>query len=172
VASTELRARFPYGSLTQPRAESPQKRSLVMRSMASTNYARDFPAHYPSRLRAASASEAESVNAVHRTELRARFPVPDGGGRIRTYVGRGPADLQSAPFGRFGTPPDSCPRQDSNLYAVSGTGPSNQPVYQFQHVGRPAVLGRGFEPPRGYPHMVLNHARLPIPPSERVRQWS
>ena len=28
-----------------------------------------------------------------------------------------------------------CPRQDSNLYAVSGTGPSNQPVYQFQHVG-------------------------------------
>ena len=28
-----------------------------------------------------------------------------------------------------------CPRQDSNLYAVSDTGPSNQPVYQFQHVG-------------------------------------
>jgi hypothetical protein len=28
-----------------------------------------------------------------------------------------------------------CPRQDSNLYAISGTGPSNQPVYQFQHVG-------------------------------------
>ena len=32
--------------------------------------------------------------------------------------------------------PHLCPRQDSNLYAVSGTGPSNQPVYQFQHVGR------------------------------------
>ena len=28
-----------------------------------------------------------------------------------------------------------CPRQDSNLYAVSDTGPSNQPVYKFQHVG-------------------------------------
>ena len=28
-----------------------------------------------------------------------------------------------------------CPRQDSNLYAISGTGPSNQPVCQFQHVG-------------------------------------
>src|SRR5690606_7536819 len=33
------------------------------------------------------------------------------------------------------SPPRKCPRQDSNLYAVSGTGPSNQPVYQFQHVG-------------------------------------
>ena len=33
-------------------------------------------------------------------------------------------------------PPRKCPRQDSNLYAVSGTGPSNQPVYQFQHVGK------------------------------------
>ena len=30
---------------------------------------------------------------------------------------------------------EKCPRQDSNLYAVSDTGPSNQPVYQFQHVG-------------------------------------
>ena len=29
----------------------------------------------------------------------------------------------------------TCPRQDSNLYAISGTGPSNQPVCQFQHVG-------------------------------------
>ena len=57
-----------------------------------------------------------------------------------------------------------CPRQDSNLYAVSGTGPSNQPVYQFQHVGEApnrlrygprlcgAVLGmleEGLEPSRG-----------------------
>ena len=31
---------------------------------------------------------------------------------------------------------EECPRQDSNLYAVSDTGPSNQPVYQFQHVGK------------------------------------
>ena len=31
---------------------------------------------------------------------------------------------------------EKCPRQDSNLYAVSDTGPSNQPVYQFQHVGK------------------------------------
>jgi hypothetical protein len=28
-----------------------------------------------------------------------------------------------------------CPGQDSNLHAISGTGPSNQPVYQFQHLG-------------------------------------
>ncbi len=33
----------------------------------------------------------------------------------------------------------------------------------------PAVLGRGLEPPRGYPHKILNLARLPIPPSERAR---
>ena len=32
-----------------------------------------------------------------------------------------------------------CPRQDSNLYVLSNTGPSNQPVYQFQHVGFPAA---------------------------------
>src|SRR5687767_11092967 len=36
---------------------------------------------------------------------------------------------------------ETCPRQDSNLYAVTGTGPSNQPVYQFQHVG--GVHARG-----------------------------
>src|SRR4051812_24250199 len=36
------------------------------------------------------------------TEL---FPHVGGGGWIRTNVGRGPADLQSAPFGRSGTPP-------------------------------------------------------------------
>jgi hypothetical protein len=32
-----------------------------------------------------------------------------------------------------------CPGQDSNLHAISGTGPSNQPVYQFQHLGKPCV---------------------------------
>ncbi len=51
-----------------------------------------------------------------------------------------------------------CPRQDSNLYAVSDTGPSNQPVYQFQHVGNScpnqtetskAMLEEGLEPSRG-----------------------
>ena len=87
----------------------------------------------------------------------------------------------------YGRPSNECPRQDSNLYAVSGTGPSNQPVYQFQHVGnlktrngrarltsdRPGrvkgsgMLGEGLEPSRGYPHRILNPARLPIPPPER-----
>lgn len=28
----------------------------------------------------------------------------------------------------------------------------------------PKMPWRGFEPPRGYPHMVLSHARLPVPP--------
>ena len=45
-----------------------------------------------------------------------------------------------------------CPRQDSNLYVLSNTGPSNQPVYQFQHVGDQLlhiVLGEGLEPSRG-----------------------
>ena len=66
----------------------------------------------------------------------------------------------------------TCPRQDSNLYALSGTGPSNQPVYQFQHVGsarlrKPAMLEEGLEPSRGCPHRILNPARLPIPPPEQ-----
>src|SRR5687767_8915022 len=32
--------------------------------------------------------------------------IPGGGGRIRTYVGAWPTDLQSAPFSRSGTPPN------------------------------------------------------------------
>ena len=72
---------------------------------------------------------------------------------------------------------EKCPRQDSNLYAVSGTGPSNQPVYQFQHVGDPDVsprkatkCSRRDSNPHGVnPHRVLNPARLPIPPPERCR---
>ena len=54
---------------------------------------------------------------------------------------------------------EECPRQDSNLYAVSDTGPSNQPVYQFQHVGDTktvqtaktdqTMLEEGLEPSRG-----------------------
>ena len=32
------------------------------------------------------------------------------------------------------------------------------------------VRARGIEPPRGYPHMNLNHARLPIPPRTRRRK--
>jgi hypothetical protein len=35
-----------------------------------------------------------------------------------------------------------CPGQDSNLHAISGTGPSNQPVYQFQHLGIFSTFGR------------------------------
>jgi hypothetical protein len=58
-----------------------------------------------------------------------------------------------------------CPRQDSNLYAVAGTGPSNQPVYQFQHVG--PCSERDSNPHGVNPHRILNPARLPIPPSER-----
>jgi hypothetical protein len=35
-----------------------------------------------------------------------------------------------------------CPQQDSNLYAISGTGTSSQPVCQFQHVGVLRLTGR------------------------------
>jgi hypothetical protein len=34
-----------------------------------------------------------------------------------------------------------CPQQDSNLYAISGTGTSSQPVCQFQHVGFSDIYG-------------------------------
>ena len=75
-------------------------------------------------------------------------------------------------YGRL--PTTKCPRQDSNLYAVSGTGPSNQPVYQFQHVGNIQMspfgatkCSRRDSNPHGVnPHRVLNPARLPSPPPE------
>ena len=47
----------------------------------------------------------------------------------------GRAGRLPAPHGRDRARASRCPRQDSNLHAISGTGPSNQPVYQFQHVG-------------------------------------
>src|SRR5690606_31575603 len=50
-----------------------------------------------------------------------------------------------------GEPPPACPRQDSNLYALSGTGPSNQPVYQFQHVGNPRSARGGTRTLTGFP---------------------
>jgi hypothetical protein len=34
------------------------------------------------------------------------------------------------------------------------------------------VLGEGLEPSRGYPHRILNPARLPIPPPELQEPWS
>ena len=67
-----------------------------------------------------------------------------------------------------------CRGQDSNLHAISGTGPSNQPVYQFQHLGflvtshLQLMLGEGLEPSRDCSHRILNPARLPIPPSELI----
>ena len=66
-----------------------------------------------------------------------------------------------------------CPRQDSNLYVLSNTGPSNQPVYQFQHVGANRYhvhqcSGRDSNPHGVNPHRILNPARLPIPPPERA----
>jgi hypothetical protein len=49
---------------------------------------------------------------------------------------RAPSGLDRRPRTRpTNSNAEECPRQDSNLYAVSDTGPSNQPVYQFQHVG-------------------------------------
>ena len=42
-----------------------------------------------------------------RSDFLRLFPFCDscGGGRIRTFEGEAPADLQSAPFGHSGTPP-------------------------------------------------------------------
>ncbi len=74
---------------------------------------------------------------------------------------------------------EKCPRQDSNLYAVSDTSPSNWPVYQFQHVGNMChkshtnpCSGRDSNPHEVNPHRVLNPARLPIPPPEQIRAWA
>src|SRR5918992_2221507 len=48
--------------------------------------------------------------------------------------------------------------------------PSNVRVYQFRHLGpRDLVPREGLEPTRPCGHMVLNHARLPIPPPRHAR---
>ena len=53
----------------------------------------------------------------------------------RTFVRRSEGRPQPRRRPAPKSPREKCPRQGSNLYAVSDTGPSNQPVYQFQHVG-------------------------------------
>ncbi len=71
----------------------------------------------------------------------------------RTSVRRKSRDRSATPHGAI-LVREKCPRQDSNLYAVSDTGPSNQPVYQFQHVGDQSesiMLEEGLEPSRGLP---------------------
>ena len=141
--------------------------------------------------------------------------LPSGGGRIRTFVGRSPTDLQSAPFGRFGTPP--CSRSTtrpegvepptfgsevrrsiqlsygrSSLRLVTSISAQDwtrtSTPFRAQRPQRclstnfstwaharllPArhnrtMLEEGVEPSRGFPHRILNPARLPIPPSERM----
>src|SRR6185295_3886363 len=49
-----------------------------------------------------------AVVVVSLASLRGRPGVNRGGRWIRTTVGAGPADLQSAPFGRSGIPPNIC----------------------------------------------------------------
>ena len=96
-------------------------------------------------------------------------------GGVHTYAARGIDRSPTQPGAKYRR--QKCPRQDSNLYAVSDTGPSNQPVYQFQHVGDTETVqtaqtdqqcSRRDSNPHGVnPHRVLNPARLPIPPPER-----
>jgi hypothetical protein len=91
----------------------------------------------------------------------------NGGGRIRTYVGRGPADLQSAPFSRFGTPPDPLHAHDRTRTCTPFPALVPQTSLSTNSSTWAGVLGEGFEPSRGCPHRILNPARLPVPPSER-----
>ena len=69
---------------------------------------------------------------------------------LRWTPGRGPFTYQRDP--RLGA------RIDSRRSAAPRAARANRVA---------AMLGRGLEPPRGYPHKILNLARLPIPPPER-----
>ncbi len=82
-----------------------------------------------------------------------------GPGRIRTYEGIEPADLQSAPFDRFGTDPfkklpspsrcaDPPTGGESRKTKVNGTSREPLPINQFQ-INRMFIClepMRGFEP--------------------------
>ena len=65
-----------------------------------------------------SSLEGWSSTAELHPRVRVVYPRAGGGGRIRTFEGVEPADLQSAPFGHSGTPPDM-----STILTVCGDPP-------------------------------------------------
>ena len=82
---------------------------------------------YPIELRA----QLSSTTA----RRRRRFRSPRPGAAERPFSGGRPLDALLPAGAEAPDGARRCPREDSNLHAVAGTGPSNQPVYQFQHVG-------------------------------------
>jgi hypothetical protein len=68
-----------------------------------------------------------------------------------------------------------CPGQDSNLHAISGTGPSNQPVYQFQHLGmhcaKPFRTRSRLETAAQTNHRVTNMEDTARSQSRRAAVW-
>jgi hypothetical protein len=73
----------------------------------------------------------------------ARAPKKNGGeGRIRTFVGKLPADLQSAPFGHSGTSPPRPSLSSSNAYAWSRWPDSNWQPTDYKSGALPVELHR------------------------------
>ncbi len=82
------------------------------------------------------ADEGDTASAGNPGEIRFALSVLCGERTRRSDAGCFDSPLNPR------SPVWKCPREDSNLHAVSGTGPSNQPVYQFQHVGVSPVPAR------------------------------
>ena len=63
-----------------------------------------------------------------------------------------------------------CVAQPERRRSLRGTSVGERHRSRRRRLGRTGVVPRrGLEPPQGFPHMDLNHARLPIPPPRRGR---
>src|SRR5207253_11287030 len=99
-----------------------------------------------------------------------------GEGRIRTFVGKLPADLQSAPFGHSGTSPLS--RLSGSfghaLHGADGqtrTGNlliTNQVLYQLSYIGTANIIGSCRFPCGKPPDPPWRH---PAAASSRRNEW-
>ena len=79
---------------------------------------------------AVSPSCASSGRGRGKSSRKKRQLQAGGGGRIRTFEGVKPADLQSAPFGHFGTPPGGTEKSES-LYLNPPANSRTERKYSF-----------------------------------------
>ena len=113
-------------------------------------------------------SDPDALRRATRTSRPEEHESPEGAAQsgVVTDGDRGDlsGDLHRAALSeRSGTEPNAVPSQTQQKPCVL----RKRNKKPSRLTGR-LMLWRGLEPPRGYPHMPLKHACLPIPPPERI----